>query len=277
MNNKLSHNPSMSSSSTASFDANNICGSKTAAGCLAGILRRILCSRSLPTHPSDHITDHTTSVSCHMLRELESKEKFVEGKVTPIPSVVARLMGLETMPKVLVSSTTPNSIGRSRSMNSMDYFKQSSDDRSMQGGHRRVKSTLSFREMPAFVELENEEFVVLSFENESEKKDKRFRGRKCETGNGELKQRKGEKCKNNDGRAKVTEQKNKGGQRDGSQKKLNEQCALGSVSDDTGAKFRKKKKVKSVEHECCSSEESSPVSVLDFHQFVLDRGFPPSG
>jgi hypothetical protein len=47
-------------------------------------------------------------------------------------------------------------------MNSVE-FRGESDQ--MHGQHRRVKSTLSFREMPTFLEVENKEYFVLSFEN----------------------------------------------------------------------------------------------------------------
>ena len=50
------------------------------------------------------------------------------------------------------------------------------------------------------------------------------------------------------------------------------------------AKLRKKKKKKKMLHRVaqivepeCSSEDSSPVSVLDFDQFIIDHDVPTSG
>lgn len=177
------------SSSAATFDANMCCGSSksSTAGCLAGILRRILCSGSLPTHPSDQITEETNSVE--FFQDLKGKDNI---QTPATPNLVARLMGLDLMPDMDYlgcSHLIPNSISRSKSMNSVDRL-AGFDPNQVQ--HRRVKSTLSFREVPAFVELENEEFFVLSFEKE---KELRSKGRRSELGFGELKKTRTERSK----------------------------------------------------------------------------------
>lgn len=330
-----SSSPSFSScsSTTASFDA-NMCNSKSAtAGCLAGLLRRILCSGNLPTHPSDQIKE-VDSVLCDKDHELKAKENI---ETTTTPGIVARLMGLESMPEInLLHNSNPNSISRSRSMNSADHLAGFDQ---MQG--RRVKSTLSFRELPTFLELENENFLVLSFVNGGESKELRSEGRKSEMGFGELKQRRAEKCKNRENRTERVSEKNKkkkncnkGNQ--GTSRKvlngLNEQEKLSkgiSVSDKSvekecnnvkdstittspaknsqekphvvvaseavksskpvnhnevfhkGKPRRKKKKtspclVQMVESDC-SSEDSSPVSVLEFDHFLFDPENSRSG
>lgn len=89
-------------------------------------------------------------------------EEKIEGSAAP--SIVARLMGLEFFPQIDFSATqkSPNSIARSRSMNSVDLMKEL---KSIQEKHRRVKS---FREIPTFVELQDEDFFILSFENADE-------------------------------------------------------------------------------------------------------------
>lgn len=230
--------PSPSSSSSSSSTSATV-------RCLAGILRRMLCSRSLPTHPTDHITESISSIAA-----------TCDDKTAP--SVVAKLMGLDSMPNVIVtsSSTTPGSITRSRSMNSIDCCEGICNDHDrMRAELRRVKSTLSFRDvpMPTFFELENEDFFVLSFENgrSDDKEEKRLKEKICEKGFGELKQsfdflefstpNIGNEVRSYDG-AKLRKKKKK----------------------------KKKMKVKIVELEC-SSEESSPVSVLDFDQFIIDH------
>ncbi|KAH7542241.1 hypothetical protein FEM48_Zijuj02G0052500 [Ziziphus jujuba var. spinosa] len=179
------------SSSSASFDVKMCGNSKSAsAGCLAGILRRILCSGSLPTYPSDQITEETKCVQFSELQDFKPKEKI---QTPSTPGLVARLMGLDSMPD-LDTGSIPNSVSRSRSMNSVDRLVGCEQ---IQGkNHRRVKSTLSFREIPTFVELENEEFFILSFENGNGGKEMRSKDRKCGEGFGELKQRKTERSKN---------------------------------------------------------------------------------
>ncbi|XP_031271219.1 uncharacterized protein LOC116129629 [Pistacia vera] len=256
----------MSSSSSASFDpnnnnSNNISASKSATtpGCLAAILRRILCSKTLP---SDQITNTDTqvgSILCEKDLEWKSEDKAM-------PSLVARLMGLEGVPN---SST--GKISRSRSMNSLDFEASSGQTEGDDNKHRRVKSsTLSIQEMPTFFEVENEEFFVLSFGNRNEDEEKRTRRKKCEMGRGELKQRRGDRCRNKE---------------QGVFNKPENPCVGSEIMEFStpiknnevyeGAKLRrrrkkKKKKVQSIELES-NSEDSSPVSVLDFDQFIMSE------
>ena len=330
-----SSSPSFSSSSSsASFDV-NMCNSKSAAaGCLTGILRRILCSGNLPTHPSDQIRE-ADSVVCDKDQELKAAKECIERfEASASPGIVAKLMGLDSMPEInnlLHARSKPNSILRSRSMNSAD---QLAGFDSMQGQHRRVKSTLSFREMPTFLELENENFLILSFETEGENKELRSKGKKSEVGFGELKQRRAERCKNGENRAeRVSEKKkkkkmmktinNKGCQEankrvlsdlnepekqskrisdNGKSKGSSITRSLSKNSHEKpygspeavktskpvkhkevfhGRKLSERKKtslrvVQNTESEC-SSEDSSPVSVLDFGHFLTDPEIPISG
>ncbi|XP_022754099.1 uncharacterized protein LOC111302458 [Durio zibethinus] len=302
----LSSSPSVSSSSsTVSFDP-KMCTSKSAtAGCLAGILRRLLCSQNLPTHPSDHITE-ANSVASSKKQQFNAVDKIDASKVTP--GIVARLMGLDSLPDISLLKTqiNPNSITRSLSMNSADY-KQDTD--SAHGKHRRVNSTLSFRDMPTYFELENEEFFVLSFENGSERKEPRSKGKKCKGGSEESKENRVEKVPEK----KILEDHERA-LNVMNEEKLNrrivdnpnqEMAKCSPVNDfclekpiviikglecsnyvdkngvPDGAKLRKKKKkiqhpvAQNVDPEC-SSEDSSPVSVLDFDQFIIDHDVPTS-
>jgi hypothetical protein len=322
----LSSSPSFSSSSSsASFDP-NMCNSKSAtAGCLAGILRRILCSGNLPTHPSDQLRE-ADSLLCDKDQELKAARESIERfEASATPGIVARLMGLESMPEIdslLNSNSKPNSISRSRSMNYADHLVGFDP---MQAQHRRVKSTLSFREMPTFLELENENFLILSFETGSEHKESRSKGKKSETGFGELKQRREERCKNMENRAERVSEKKKKKEKKKNNNNNNKGCqeANKKVLNDlnngkskgssitrspsknshekpyvspeavktskpvnhkevvNGRKLSKRKKtslcvVQKTESEC-SSEDSSPVSVLDFGHFLTDPEAPISG
>ena len=324
---KLLPSPSISSSSTSSFDP-NMCTSKGAtASCLTGLLRRILCSRSLPTHPSDQITE-TSSILCDSRHQelIGPNEKLETTAATP--GVVARLMGLESFPETssVDMKVGANSISRSRSMNSME-FRGEHDQ--IQGQHRRVKSTLSFREMPTFLEVENKEYFVLSFENiGGESKKVRSKERKCEVGSGELKEKRREKSNRKENRRERVVESEKRGSKEkiskmvlrdlneselsnriledhkpdqevGNGGKIKDSPAHLSLKDSEvfslenkwlyheevsgiGAGLRKRnKKAKGCafknEEAVFSSQDSSPVSVLDFDKFIVDPEVTKSG
>lgn len=299
-------------SSSSSSDANIMCSnSKSAtAGCLAGILRRILCSGSLPTYPSDQITEETNSLWFSELRKFKAEEEI---QTPSTPGLVARLMGLDSMPDVDLGSA-PNSVSRSRSMNSVDCLVGC--DKKQGKNHRRVKSTLSFRDVPAFVELENEEFFILSFENGNGGKEVRSKARKCEVGFGELKQRKTERSKNMGNMKKENEHEEKRkalsdlNGKEIVRKRISDKPAMkvgnnGRVRAPTtnstprkssrcekqrvaevfnGGKSSSEKKTKINFHAVenileteCNSEDSSPVSVLDRGKFLVDPQASISG
>ncbi|KAF8397275.1 hypothetical protein HHK36_016187 [Tetracentron sinense] len=311
---KISSSSSSSSSSPSSFDANFTNSRNPTPRCLSGILRRLLCTGSLPTHPSDHILE-PDKVECDLSHEDSKVEKKIEDPA--VPGLVARLMGLDSLPE-----RTPGSISRSRSVNSAGCW---SDIDPMQGMiHRRVRTSLSFREVPTFLQLENEDFFFLSFENLSETKELGLKGKKSEMGFRELKQRRAERSENKENRReKLPEKKidkkkedretNKKvcSEREKPRKKISDKASpsrkfgngheikesgstpkprvTANAEDPSkptnhrqvsgGAKFAKKKKngsaVKKVEAEC-NSENSSPVSVLDIGDFLNDTETPLS-
>ncbi|OIV95505.1 hypothetical protein TanjilG_25176 [Lupinus angustifolius] len=187
-----SQSSSSSSSSTTNLDP-TMCNSNsksngTQSGCFNAILRRILCSGGLQTHPSDQIREFqcSKSVVCGKDQSFTAKQNAavaaaVVATITP-PGIVARLMGLETMVE-----SKPGSLSRSKSMNSVDYLGECNR---MESFHKRVKSTVSFREMPTFLLLENENFLVLSFEKEGENQEFKSNGRKAKMGSADLKLKK---------------------------------------------------------------------------------------
>ncbi|CAL5420346.1 unnamed protein product [Camellia sinensis] len=130
--------------------------------CFSGILRRILCTGSLPTHPSDLITDPTTTIPT---TTFENPKNDFKTQVNT-PGVVARLMGLDSLPNLnLVPKDS--SILRSRSVNYVDYFPDFDPTLSH---HRRVRTSISFREVPTFLQQQqqpkkhNLDFFVLCLE-----------------------------------------------------------------------------------------------------------------
>ncbi|KAG4923626.1 hypothetical protein HKD37_18G049794 [Glycine soja] len=192
-----SSHASPSSLSTTSLDPTMCTSKSTTSGCLTAILRKILCSDGLPRD---------------QIRELDSSNAMLSGKdqnlkakqnteidttttttsatsiitTTTTPGIVARLMGLETIE--IPCGSKPNSLSRSRSMNSVDYLGVCNGMEEVL--HKRVKSTLSFREAPTFLLHESDKFLELSFEGEGgEGREFKSNGRKREPGCAELKQK----------------------------------------------------------------------------------------
>ena len=143
-----SSSASSTTSSSSSFRENFCTGKGNTLGCFVGVLSRILCSKSFPTHPS------VDPIERHKNQDLSKIENFVlDGSTTP--NVVAKLMGLDSMPEF-----NSNSIVKSKSFVSEDFREKTEE---MQ--HRRVKASVSFRETPDYFELQDDDFFILSFEN----------------------------------------------------------------------------------------------------------------
>lgn len=137
-------------------------------GCFSGVLRRMMCSGSVPTHPSDHFTDPKPTY----LNPNPDKEptKKPEIKAQTGPSVVARLMGLDSLP----ADTTwvPNgrardSFSRSRSVSFADYMFKF-DMNEPYHTHRRVRTSVSFREVPTSFQPQNRDFLVVYLDDVDE-------------------------------------------------------------------------------------------------------------
>ncbi|KAL8089521.1 hypothetical protein AgCh_039118 [Apium graveolens] len=286
-----SSSPSSASYTTTNYD-DNVCQSKPTAGCIHGILRRFLCfNTSLPTHPFNA----ESAISCRSREDAESD--IGEASSAATPGLVARLMGLDSMP--MVNHKDLNLVRRTKSMDSLR------DAELVQRKHRHVKSTLSFRDAPTFLELEDEEFFILSFEHRAKNKDYlRTKTRKCDSGFSEMRTKRSE-IKNGD--KKQSRQSDKENQEtnhvlDNNSKHLrtvlcpHKDCHRNSCSPEiakqqikkpinkvetSGGRLRKKKKdkncspVKEVEAEC-DSENTSPVSVLEFSELPIEFEVPSS-
>ncbi|GMP58344.1 hypothetical protein CsSME_00022045 [Camellia sinensis var. sinensis] len=61
----------------------------------SGIFHRLFCTDSLPTHPSNLINDPTTTIPT--TTTFENPKKYFKTQVKT-PGVVARLMGLDSLP-----------------------------------------------------------------------------------------------------------------------------------------------------------------------------------
>ena len=267
--------PSPSCSSTSSFSTSNfdphVCNPRAAAAtpsCLSGILRRILCSGSLPTHPSDQTTEETSSLKSEDNVKNVGVIKHTNGglEAKPTAGIVARLMGLDTMPDMKQNC---NSMARTQSMNSVEHFYKH-----LEGRHKGVRSTQSFREIPTFLELENEDYFILSFEGDSKNEELKAKARR----HGE------EKCKNRGSNktehSYVRKTKKKIfnpeeanefvlidlKQKKKSRKRVSRNKPTSRISTKDRHGRRSTRKVESEQ----SSDELSPVSVLDSSEFLRD-------
>ncbi|ESQ42512.1 hypothetical protein EUTSA_v10015324mg [Eutrema salsugineum] len=254
-------------------------------GCFSLILQRFLCSGTSSTYPSDQIT------------EPGFKSPDFGSEPLRARGAVARLMGLDSIP---VDDKT-RVVSRSRSVNSVDYLERDNDE--IQGKHRRVKSTLDSHKLQEYVELEDDNFFILSFEKDRNEEGfgelKQLGTRKCkkrrgtkenqsETENqtriegkenninamnvspgsemlemGELKQRRKENRKN---RRKRRELKLRQNITENVEKK-NWIKSYGPWSRDGDLVNCEVRSMKE-EEECGSCNDSSPVSVLDYDRFA---------
>ncbi|GAU27701.1 hypothetical protein TSUD_126470 [Trifolium subterraneum] len=289
-----------------------MCTSKTTTtGCLTAIMRKILCSGNLPKDSSNQITEFDSTNSVLSCNDMASA---AAAAVTPPPPIVARLMGLESMGEIPFTSK-PGSLSRSKSMNSMDYLGES-NGKIQSLHHKRINSTLSFREPPTFQLTENESFFVLNFENEVEsikglKSKSISNGRKKQMGCSELKQKDEKKIvdlkekknkRENVYDEKILIEKGKMNKRVSNKlqeitntsykfKSLSEKKCFDSeavellklnsykedvIGEKKKRRIRRKKRTnfyaeKKIETEC-KSDDSSPVSVLEFERKSCGAG-----
>lgn len=283
-------NSSPSSASSTSYISNsfenNFFNSKRAtSGCFRGVLRRFLCFNSLPTHPSDHLKEASNEYDYkYCTNGMENAD------ASATPGLVARLMGLDSMPMTDLQMSL-KSVRRCRSM---DFGREVE---LKQGKGRHVKGTLSFRDAPAYLELENEEFFILSFEGGDENNKLGSKTRKSDLDLSEKKPRRTENKRRQSVQENIQVSDKKQLQsrlvthrnsKDPSKvlcpiKNYHENSqSLKVVKTPDRGRLRKKKKkkqncspVKKIETEC-DSENSSPVSVLDFAEFPIEFEVPTS-
>ena len=168
---------------------------KAKPGCFSGFLRVLLCAgtgTSPPVHPSDHVPEPDDAELVH-----SNKDAIVDD-IAATPGLVARLMGLDSLPNtnLVMKGTTPDSVPRSKSVNFVDYLLKF--DLGQANNHRRVKTSASFREVPALVHRQQDhDLVVFHWDgNVIKEHESRSELRKLEMGLEELKQGKKQGSKN---------------------------------------------------------------------------------
>ncbi|XP_026417575.1 uncharacterized protein LOC113313067 [Papaver somniferum] len=243
----LSSSPSTSSTSNSS-DTNLSNSQNVTTKCFSSIIRRFLGVGGFRTHPFDCIKEP------NQVQHDDDEFTLLDQKKTPsTPGLVARLMGLETMTELELAMTekkkNPESIARSRSANSVNF--SAKIDQNHHRKHRRVKSSLSFLEMPECFELENDEFLLLTFENDEEEHKERV---KCDVNKNERFQRRN-KIRNDLGLVHP----------------LKEIISDNNGSNSTKARNRKSGLQKNVDEVVPELENWSPNSVLNLDEFQLDN------
>ncbi|VFQ84342.1 unnamed protein product [Cuscuta campestris] len=125
--------------------------------CFSGMLTLFLCRKSLPTHPSDQLPDPDSNNPLSVDRESPMKS------TTTSPGIVARLMGLESMPDLSAQrSRSFGSFLKSRSVNFIDFSPQTLTGEAQ---HRRVRTSVSFREAVRSSDREKPDFLILCFDS----------------------------------------------------------------------------------------------------------------
>ncbi|VFQ71201.1 unnamed protein product [Cuscuta campestris] len=124
--------------------------------CFSGMLTLFLCRKSLPTHPSDQLPDPDSNNPLFVDQESTLKS------TTTSPGIVARLMGLESMPDLSAQrSRSFGSFLKSRSVNFIDFSPQTLTGEAQ---HRRVRTSVSFREAVRSSDREKPDFLILCFD-----------------------------------------------------------------------------------------------------------------
>ncbi|XP_059668003.1 uncharacterized protein LOC132313308 [Cornus florida] len=186
--------------------------------CFSGVLRRLLCTGSLPTYPSDQIPESDpTNFNFPEKDSITVAKAQVQAQATP--GIVARLMGLDSLPAI-PKQRSLESILRSRSVNYTGHMPEF--DPTQAALHRRVRTSVSFRETPTFINQQSPDFFVLCFEKALCKaNEKRVKEKNLDKGIQETKLKKAERSRNRDNtREKALSMKERNADRNNKNKKV---------------------------------------------------------
>ncbi|RAL42358.1 hypothetical protein DM860_012141 [Cuscuta australis] len=245
--------PSSSSSSSSSSASPGGNAKKPATGCcIAGMFRRLLCSDSLSKRPPSSSPNHATQMP----------PPPEEGGKT---GVVAKLMGLESMPLQPRIDISSKSLTRSHSLDSHLLRRRTTPraERPLRAG--------SFREIPTYMELEDKDFFILSFEYVGGGR----RG-KCPEFAG-FEQRKSEISLNkNSSMRRESLYQNTKAVREAEKAARSRKAKKKEDFKQERLLFKKKMKERKEKAKTeCDSEKSSPNSVLDFVELTALQQTPP--
>lgn len=131
-----------------------------AAGCMSGVLRRILFRIPRERSCREEEKDVGTRSERRMAKQSKSEVSTVSRAS---PGLVARLMGLET--SATFPFGQPEMISRTRSANSAEASNGAGLLREQRSGDSgsNLRKSRSFHEVPSYLRKESEEFLVLTF------------------------------------------------------------------------------------------------------------------
>lgn len=148
-------------------------------GCVSSIRKRLLCSR-IPAPTSD--VNPEAKLEEHLSRGLTTQKEDV---VSVSPGIVARLMGLESLPEQsIVPRYRPIDASLPRRSADSIYNPAKFDPLV----NRQVGMSLSFRDLPTYLQDDVKEFFLCRAEKIWEKKTHYLKGRKNEISGREAKQ-----------------------------------------------------------------------------------------
>ncbi|RWW12040.1 hypothetical protein GW17_00024311 [Ensete ventricosum] len=147
--------PALMNTSHPPLDLNSDAGG---VGCLSGVVRRLLCASLRSNVHGDCSADEGVGSSSLGAEWIAVQKKKKKPPATPC--IVARLMGLDSMP--VFPYTPPETVTRSRSTNSVESWPGFlCSERS--SGAAQIRTPSSFREAPTYLRQENDDFLVMSF------------------------------------------------------------------------------------------------------------------
>ncbi|KAJ4779359.1 Ribonuclease H [Rhynchospora pubera] len=229
-------------------------------GCASAILRHFLRRHKIS------IDENYTEVV-----ELSTSETNAQS-----PNIVARLMGLDSMP-ISPHTSCLNSVGRSRSTNSVESWPGILTERSNASS---VNSLVSFHEKPIYLREENDEFLVLSFTPDENGEESLSNWGNCRLSTAvDRKKRRIQRKQNREkcvsDRCEIKENCRKL-RRDQKEKSVAKNDELPLILDLEKIKMIQRR----VETECLS-QNSSPISVLDLpetnDEYPTEPNSPNSG
>ncbi|XP_008789110.2 uncharacterized protein LOC103706690 [Phoenix dactylifera] len=278
----------MKISSSLDFRSNDA----AAAGCLSGILRRFLCGSLRGNACREGEEGHGIDAAF-------GREWKAEREMMPSPGIVARLMGLESTP--VHPCAASELVGRSRSANSLESWPGFLSERSHSPQFRTPQS---FREAPTYLRQENDDFLLLSFTPDDREEAMASNGMRRRMESRETKERKKSERKarveresRTEGRIREKKNKNKRVERQHCRKENSPERKLGTkaansikpmkqrempiILDKSNAVKKKPQNARGKVELECSSQNSSPVSVLDLAYIdddcCIDTNSPSTG
>lgn len=219
----------------------------TSSKCFSGIFQKLVCGGSLPTHPCDQVKEpNRTTFEANSISSNKNS-----------PGIVARLMGLDSLPQEERRSNF-GSFSRSRSVNSLDHLVQFN-----LAHHRRVRTSVSFREIPNLDQEYKSEFLVFCFNDEKEKQSTRKANQEMKSTN------------TTDGNRRNVQKKEVSGKQNRIVNKVEKQVKFEDYPTKMSVQSKKKKKKR--KSNCVVSTKIQPLFNNSAHSSPIQADIIPAG